>query len=405
MIMLNKQKISILILIGLLLTMSMLACRVSVPPQQAITIPEVTIVVPTMIAPELPEITIPEITIPQILQDEQDVIVSLYERINPAVVNITVYSSLNGNLTPLGQGSGFLYDQNGNFITNAHVVHGADEIEVNFSDGTIEPAKLVGEDLNSDLAVVRVDKVPTESQPLPLGNLEDVKVGQTVVAIGNPFGFEGTLTRGIVSAIGRSIPALTPFSIPEAIQTDAPINPGNSGGPLLNLAGQVIGVNAQIETDGLSNTNSGVGFAIPVSIVKRVVPELIANGKFSWGWLGVRGTSLTPILAEAMNLPVNKGAYITEVLANGPAEKAGLRGSSRNQSFKGRQVPVGGDVITAVDGSPIQSFDDLLIFVALNTSPGQTVNLTVLRDGKTQEIPLTLEPRPASLQESTPQNP
>ncbi|MGB9521448.1 MAG: S1C family serine protease, partial [Anaerolineales bacterium] len=254
-----------------------------------------------------------------------------------------------------------------------------------------------GEDLNSDLAVVKVDKLPQGVQPLPLGDINKLAVGQTVVAIGNPFGLEGTLTKGIISALGRSIPALTPFTIPQAIQTDAAINPGNSGGPLLNLQGEVIGVNAQIETGGTAAANTGVGFAIPVSIIKLVVPDLIEKGKHDWAWLGVRGGTLNPWIKEAMNLNVDKGAYIAEVVQGGPSDKAGLRGSSKTVTIRGREVDVGGDVVVAINGQPVNSFDDLLIYVSLNSKPGDTVVLTIVRNGKTQEIKVTLEKRPEKL--------
>ena len=389
--------------IGIILPLAALACSITVPTNQmneVLSTPLAVVVtaIPTQPQPPLAIPNQPKVSPPQSVVDEQSLLVALYKQVNPAVVNITVYIPQQGEELPLGQGSGFVYDQSGNIATNAHVVHGADQIEVGFWDGTIEPAKLVGEDLNSDLAVVKVEKLPTGSQPLPLGNLDNVQVGQTVVAIGNPFGLEGTLTRGIVSAIGRTIPALTPFSIPQAIQTDAPINPGNSGGPLLNLNGEVIGINAQIETSNNGQANSGVGFAIPVSIIQRVLPELVKNGKYDWAWLGVRGTNLTPTIAAAMQLPIDKGAYITDIIADGPASKTELRGSNDNQMQNGRLVSVGGDVVTAINGSPINSFDDLLIYVALQTTPGQDITLTVLRNGKSIEIPLKLEARPANMQ-------
>jgi 2-alkenal reductase len=329
-----------------------------------------------------------------VVSDDQ-VLIDLYARVNPSVVNITVYASSGGQVMAMGQGSGFVYDTQGDIITNAHVVHGASEIEVTFSDGLVRRAELVGEDLHSDLAVVKVE-LPEGVGPLPLGDMGSLAVGQTVVAIGNPFGLQGTLTRGIISALGRTIPALTVFSIPQAIQTDAAINPGNSGGPLLNLQGEVIGVNAQIETNGASNSNLGVGFAIPVSIVQRVVPELIANGEYLWPYLGVSGYDVTPVLVEAMNLPVERGAYVATVTDNGPALRAGLRGSNNTVTIEGRTVDVGGDVITAIDGTPVNSFDDLLIYLSLQTSPGQTVTLTIIRGGETQEVEVTLQTRPSN---------
>jgi 2-alkenal reductase len=233
--------------------------------------------------------------------------------------------------------------------------------------------------------------------------MDELAVGQTVFAIGNPFGLEGTLTEGIISALGRTIPALTPFSIPQSIQTDAAINPGNSGGPLLNLTGEVIGVNAQIETDGTSRSNSGVGFAIPVSIVERVVPALIQEGRYEWSWLGVRGGDLTPVLAKAIDLPGTRGAYIAGVSPGGPADIAGLQGASEEAVVDGRQLLIGGDVITKIDAQDVKSFDDLLIYIALQSEPGQEVELTVLRDGAPEIINLVLEARPGSF--NSDQNP
>lgn len=337
----------------------------------------------------------------QPLTSEEAALIELYQRVNPSVVNLTVFSQgPNDTLVPLSEGSGFVYDTAGHIVTNAHVVHGADQIEVTFYDGRSRPAELVGEDFNSDLAVVKVEEMPEGIAALPLGRMEDLAVGQTVVAIGNPFGQEGTLTRGIISALGRTIPALNVFSIPQSIQTDAAINPGNSGGPLLNLRGEVIGVNAQIRTDGDVRANSGVGFAIPVSIVARVVPSLIEKGEYIWPWLGVRGGSVTYFQAKAMDLPDERGAYIAEVIPGGPADKAGLRGVSDTVIQDGIEVPVGGDVVIAIDGQKVNSFDDLLVYVALETEPGQEVTLTVIRDGKTIEVPLKLEARPKDLNQS-----
>ena len=345
------------------------------------------------------------VPVPAELDGEQSVLVELYARANPSVVNITIYGGQNGLLIPLGQGSGFVIDQDGHIVTNAHVVAGAEQVEVTFSDGTILSADIVGEDLNSDLAIIKVDQLPESVEPLPLGAMRELAVGQTVVAIGNPFGLEGTLTRGIISALGRNIPALTPFSIPQSIQTDAAINPGNSGGPLLNLDGEVIGVNAQIETDGTSRSNSGVGFAIPVSIVKLVVPDLKEHGEYEWSWLGVRGGNLTPAMVEAGELSVNKGAYISDVTPDGPAASAGLQGAADSVTVDGRLVPVGGDVIIAADDASIRSFDDLLIFIALRTRPGQEVTLTVLRAGETQDFVVMLDKRPESMDTLTPEIP
>ncbi|HEX7975602.1 MAG TPA: trypsin-like peptidase domain-containing protein, partial [Anaerolineales bacterium] len=269
-------------------------------------------------------------------------------------------------------------------------------------NGMQAEAKVLGADPNSDLAVVRVDKLPNGVHPLPLGDSDKVQVGEWVVAIGNPFEERGTMTVGIVSAIGRTIPSgATQFDIPNAIQTDAAINPGNSGGPLINMNGQVIGVNSQIETGGTTNASAGVGFAIPSNVVRKVAPALIGQGSIQWPWLGVIGTPLTLNIAQANNLSIQQGAYIDQVVANGPANKAGLKGSSGQSGNLG--IPTGGDVVIAADGKPILSFDDLLIYI-MNKNPGDKVQLTILRNGKQQEVSLTLEPRPANLPQQ-PQQP
>jgi S1-C subfamily serine protease len=338
-----------------------------------------------------------DVPISDLVQQENNLI-DLYSRVNPSVVNITTYQQVQNDMIPNSQGSGFVYDMEGHIVTNAHVVHGSDQIDVSFADGTVTSADIVGEDLHSDLAVLEVSNMPEGTQPVQLGSMSDVLVGQTVIAIGNPFGYNGTLTRGIVSGIGRTIPALTSFSIPQAIQTDASINPGNSGGPLLNLNGQVIGVNAQIQTDGFSQSNQGVGFAIPVSIVKRVVPALIDNGEINWAWLGVAGGDLTRDIAEAMNISSQSGAYLSSIIENGPADEAGLQGNRGEDTNRGRRIPIGGDVIVAINGQQIQSFDDLLNYIALNSSPGDEVNLTIFRDGETIDVRLVLGARPDSLQ-------
>jgi 2-alkenal reductase len=338
--------------------------------------------------------TLPPVSVPQELLDEQDILVNLYSRVNPSVVNISIYGKQGDQVFPLSQGSGFLYDNEGHIVTNAHVVSGADQVDVTFSEGTIQPARIVGQDPHSDLAVIKVDQVPGDLLPLVLGKMDQLAVGQSVVAIGNPFGLDGTLTLGVISALGRTIPALTPFSIPESIQTDAAINPGNSGGPLLNLDGEVIGVNAQIETDGTSRSNSGIGFAIPVRILERVIPELIEQGKFEWSWMGVQGGDVFPVLAEAMGLENTRGAYIAAVAPGGPAEKAGLIGANQESVKDGRLVVIGGDIITGINDQEVRSFDDLLIYIANQSNPGDEVVLTVLRNGLPLEILLTLESRP-----------
>ncbi len=398
-----KNRILIFATLVLLFPVLVLACSAIIPGSAQVensTPPSVTTVVEAV--PEVDAVSALE-ALPQTVSyslgdtEEEMSLVDLYAMVNPAVVNITIYRVESDVLLPVGQGSGFVYDGDGHIVTNAHVVQDAEGVEVTFSDGTIREAEVIGEDLNSDLAVVHVDDIPGEVTSLPLASMETLAVGQTVVAIGNPFGLDGTLTRGVISALGRSIPALTPFTIPQSIQTDAAINPGNSGGPLLNMYGEVIGVNDQIRTDGINNSNLGVGFAIPVSMVHLIIPDLIQNGEHDWAWLGVRGSSLTPPLVEAMDLPVEDGAYFADILPGGPAAKAGLEGEDETVTIDKRLVSIGGDVVTAIDGRPVRSFDDLLIYIALEAEPGEQVTLTIWRNGEFLEVTVTLDDRPTEL--------
>ena len=381
---LTRDKRIILSIVSLL-AITTLACglpALRLPNSQPTPVSEENNLTPTTDTPRI-----------ELVTDEDQILVDMYSRLNPSVVNITVYLNQDGMLDSFAQGSGFVYDDQGYILTNAHVVHGTDGVEVTFSDGLIREATVVGEDLHSDLAVIKVN-LPDGISSIPLGVMEELAVGQTVVAIGNPFGLEGTLTRGIISALGRTIPALTIFSIPQAIQTDAAINPGNSGGPLLNMNGEVVGVNAQIETSGTSDSNIGVGFAIPVSIIRRVVPTLIETGHYDWPWLGVSGYTVNPSLVQAMNLPVEQGAYVSSLTEGGPALAAGLQATTETITQEGRQVEVGGDVITAIDGQPAKTFDDILVYLSLQTTPGQEITLTILHDGKYQDVNLKLGTRP-----------
>jgi 2-alkenal reductase len=320
----------------------------------------------------------------------------LYQRVNPGVVNIRVIVQ-RGQLSGAGVGSGFVVDDQGHIVTNNHVVAQATRVTAVFFDGTEVPAEIVGTDDDSDLAVLRVDSLPSGVHPLTLGDEGTVDVGDWVVAIGNPFQLGGSMTLGIVSALGRTIPSgATPFSIPQAVQTDAAINPGNSGGPLLDLDGQVIGVNAQIATGG-TQANAGVGFAIPVSVVQRVVPALIEDGSYQWPWLGVDGTDVNLFIQEANDLDTQFGAYIGAVRADSPAAEAGLRGTTGTELIDDVQVPVGGDVVVAADGNPIADFSDLQGRVAA-LRPGTMLQLTVIRDGERQQLQVVLEARPETFQ-------
>ena len=369
----------------LLLSLVSLACGISIP--------RVTTTVPISTMTVVQVNPIANTASPADISSDDQVVIDLYARLNPSVVNISIYQTQNGTLVLAGQASGFVYDSQGDVITNQHVVDGANSIQITFSDGLIRDATLVAQDLYSDLAVVKVE-LPAGVNPIPLGTMDQLAVGQSVIAIGNPFGLEGTLTRGVISALGRTIPTNTAYSIPQAIQTDAAINPGNSGGPLLNLKGEVVGVNAQIETSGTGGSNLGVGFAIPVSIVQRVIPALIQTGRYNWSWLGVSGFTVDPSLVKAMSLPVEQGAYISSITSGGPAETAGLKGTAETITQDGHGVEVGGDVITAVDGQPVKTFDDLLVYLSLQTSPGQEITLSILRNGQYQEDKVTLGTRP-----------
>ena len=357
---------------------------------------------------------------PGLLAAYEDTLTSIYEQVNPSVVNIRVVGAESAVVSlpegmpsipglpevpqsqePYSQslGSGFVWDKQGYIITNNHVVEGAQKIEVTFSNDTVVNAELVGNDPDSDLAVIKVDLSPDELQPIQIADSDLVRVGQLAIAIGNPFGLEGTMTVGIVSALGRSLPAsedLTGgpvYSIPDVIQTDAPINPGNSGGVLINASGEVIGVTSAIESP--VRANAGIGFVIPASIVERVVPQLIENGTFAHPYLGITGISLYPDLAESMDLDKDqKGALVAGVVQDGPADKAGLRGSDRQETIDGIDMAVGGDVILAIDGNPVNDMDDLIAYLSENTAVDQEVTLRVLRDGKEVEINVTLEARP-----------
>lgn len=333
---------------------------------------------------------------------EELLLINLYERVNPSVVNIVVTvdeaSELNADqLFPAqGQGSGFVYDTAGHIITNNHVVAEANKLEVTFFDGTTVDAKVVGVDADSDLAVIKVDVAAASLRPVTWGDSDKVLVGQRAVAIGNPFGLEGTLTSGIVSALGRSLPTEEgAFRIPEIIQTDAAINPGNSGGPLLNSQGKVIGITTAIvpRQSGFGERSFlGVGFAVPANLVKRVVPSLIENGEYQHPWIGFSGNSVTAEIATAMNLPEIKGALVAEVISGSPADKAGLRGGTRE--VKGVNTLLGGDVIIALDDETIDNFDDLISFLSRRGTVGETITVTIIRENETQTVELTLEARP-----------
>ncbi|MCC6457024.1 MAG: trypsin-like peptidase domain-containing protein [Caldilineaceae bacterium] len=331
----------------------------------------------------------------------QELLANLYQQAAPSVVNIQVTATMegqaqgglpfpfgnggSGDVPVQGQGSGFIYDNDGHIVTNNHVVENATSLTVYFSNGMWSDAEVVATDPSADLAVIKV--TPPEGmtwQPLTLAPANGLRVGYTVVALGSPFGLQETMTTGIVSALGRSVPtdsgtSGSSYSLPDVIQTDTAINPGNSGGPLLNLAGEVVGVNFAINTT--SGSNSGVGFAIPVSVIEKIVPALIADGGYQYSYLGIAGTSVNARVADEFKLDANTlGIYVAQVVANGPAGDAGVQE---------------GDIITAVNDQAITDFDQLISYLFNATTPGQTITLHLLRDGKETTADITVEARPS----------
>jgi S1-C subfamily serine protease len=384
---------SLWFLISAILILTSLACSFGVPAASrnfpTTNAPVIVVTPPSAVA--LPQQN-PD------LEYQDTLLTTLYEHVSPGIVSIQVLSEAGDSL-----GSGFVFDKQGNVVTNYHVVEGAQDLEVDFPSGLKVRGKVVGQDLDSDIAVINV-KAPAEALfPLEMGDSGQLKVGQTVVAIGNPFGLTGTMTTGIVSARGRTLDSIrqtssgTPFSAGGLIQTDAAINPGNSGGPLLDLKGRVIGINRAIRTTSTNQTgdptSSGVGFAVPVNIVKRVVPILIQKGSYDYPYLGISTREELSLLdQEALGLSQSAGAYIVDIVPGGPADKAGLKGASSQNSASA--LPTGGDLIIAIDDQPVHVFGDMLTYLMENKSPGDTVKLTILRDNQKKEVNLTLEKRP-----------
>jgi 2-alkenal reductase len=333
------------------------------------------------------------------LSSQDLVLIHLYARTNPGVVSIDTAIRSEDEIVPFGSGSGFIYGVGGTVVTNYHVVAPtdaglADVIWVTFSDGSVRGVEVLGADPYSDLAVLQVTDLPAGAVPLELGDSDTLEVGQRVIAIGNPYGRAGTLTVGIISGLGRTLSSVAGatggrFAIPEVIQTDASINPGNSGGPLLDTQGRVVGVNTAVQATGL---HSGVGFAVPVNIVRRVVPDLIENGTYTPPYLGLTDDgrlTLAEINLE-LDLPTERGVLVASVEPGGPAARAGIQGGNREVEVMGMEVVIGGDIILAVNDVRVNDFQDLIAYLVRETEVGQTVTLRVLRDGETLEIPVEL---------------
>jgi len=318
------------------------------------------------------------------LMHEEEAIIGIYKAASPGVVHITstvLSQDFFFRVVPeRGTGSGFVIDDRGLILTNNHVVENTESLEVTLADKSKVAAKLVGRDPENDVAVIRVTVTGEKLTPLRLGDSSQLQVGQMAIAIGNPFGLDRTITRGVVSAIGRSLKSDSGRQIRNVIQTDAAINPGNSGGPLLNSRGEVIGINTAIFTP--SGGSVGIGFAVPVNTAKKLLPQLVARGRASHPWLGISGMDINPTVAKALSLPVKEGVMIAQVTPNGPAARAGLRGSQRRVRVGNFMVNVGGDIIQHLDGETIATVDDLTAFLDDRKKAGDDVRVNVLRDGK-----------------------
>ena len=320
-------------------------------------------------------------------------LVQLFEKSEAGVVKISVQRGPDGPRDTPGMGSGFVYDNLGHIITNAHVVESASKATVTFLDGTQYDAEIVGKDKFTDIAVIKVSEKPRLLHPLQIGDSSLLQVGEQVAAIGNPFGLSGSMTSGIVSQMGRLIATPdTAFSIPDVIQTDAAINPGNSGGPLLNMKGQVIGINTAIQS--LTGEFVGIGFAVPSNTVSKIVPALIEDGKYHHPWIGITGQDIDPDLAQALQLKQAKGFMIITVVDGSPADKAGLKGVSETYLVDGKEYPVDGDIIISVDDKEVRKISDILIHLQREKSVGDEMVLGILRDGEFLHITLELVERP-----------
>jgi S1-C subfamily serine protease len=328
-----------------------------------------------------------------LLEAEDRLISDLYQRVSPSVVHIAAQvitmDFFWGPLPSEGTGSGFIIDREGHVLTNYHVVEGAKSVEVKMSDETQVAAQIVGADPPNDLAVLKINVPAERLTPVEMGDASALRVGQRAIAIGNPFGLDRTLTTGVISALGRPLQKDEKSVIYNVIQTDAAINPGNSGGPLLNARGEVIGVNTAIRQNA-----EGIGFAVTVDTVRRVLPALLESGRYPHPWLGVLGYSITSELAQTLNLPVERGLLVARLYRDSPADRAGVRGATRQVIVGNRRILIGGDILIAVDGTPIHNWDDLQEHLEERTRVGQTVALTVLRDGQTISLNATLVEQP-----------
>jgi len=320
-------------------------------------------------------------------------LIEIFEKDESGVVKVNVQRSETANVAN-GVGSGFVFDKKGHIITNAHVINDAKKIIITFLDGRSYNAEIIGIDEFTDIAVIKVNADLTLLHPLALGDSSNLKVGETIAAIGNPFGLSGSMTSGIVSQLGRLLPSGAGYSIPDIIQTDAAINPGNSGGPLLNMRGEVVGINTAIQST--TGEFTGVGFAIPSQTIAKIVPTLIERGEYDHPWIGISGRDIDPDLAKVLGLKDTVGFLIVTVVENSPASKAGLIGSDKIIEVEGVNYTIGGDIIVSVDGIEVRKIDDILIYLQRAKSVGDEMVLEILRDNRTTDITVILQERPNS---------
>lgn len=318
-------------------------------------------------------------------------LIEIFEKSEPGVVRVNVQRTDQANGTS-GVGSGFVFDKKGHIITNSHVIKDVKKVVVTFLDGRSYNAEIIGFDEFTDIGVVKVNADLSLLQPLALGDSSNLKVGEPIAAIGNPFGLSGSMTSGIVSQLGRLLPSGAGYSIPDVIQTDAAINPGNSGGPLLNMRGEIVGINTAIQST--TGEFTGVGFAVPSQTIAKIVPSLIENGKYHHPWIGISGRDIDPDLAKVLKLNDAVGFLVITVVENSPAAKAGIHGSDETVQVEGVNYPIGGDIILSVDGKQVRKIDDILIHLQRAKSVGDEMILEILRDGRTTNITIALEERP-----------
>ena len=315
-------------------------------------------------------------------------LIDIFEKSEESVVQVNVLRGESDG----GMGSGFVYSEDGYVITNQHVVRDAQKVTVTFLDGESYIGDVIGTDQDLDIAVVKVSPSNTYLQPIKIGDSSKLKVGERIAAIGNPFGLSGSMTSGIVSQIGRLLPQESGYSIPDVIQTDAAINPGNSGGPLINMKGEVVGINTAIQS--ATGEFSGIGFAVPSNTVKKVVPVLIENGEFKHPWMGISGTDVDPELAEVRGLKSSKGFLVVSVIEESPAELAGLLGVTETKEMDGREFALDGDIILAIDGKTVRKISDILVHLQREKSVGDEMVLSINRNGEMLELTMVLEERP-----------